>query len=412
MNRTVKDKKTFQPKPVEKIELDSSRLKLKTVLFVILVVVAVLGITFGFIYLLRTESGWAEVTVTRSDNPSCADEFSFVYYYEDRSALLNAEARAVTEKYTALCEKCFSVFDIYEDRGDNIGALNARPNTDIKTDALLYSALKKATANGNRAVFGAPVQAIYNGVCSAESDFEAELYDPDYNSEIKTFIDSATAYLLDNDHVDLKFSGGDTVRLYASDEYLRFLNDNGVELLIDLNYLKNAFIIDYIAEQMTAEGFDKGVISSVDGYTRTFCDTPSSLSILGETDGKYLYAATAEIDKKCAALNLRAAPQSGNEKIYIYENGKVTLGYFDIASGVDKCACTDLFAYSYDLSCTDIALCAFDVWIADALDTEKLTNMKNSGVDYVYFNNGFVHKTGDVNVEILEGDTSFYLLQD
>ena len=64
--------------------------------------------------------------------------------------------------------------------------------------------------------------------------------------------------------------GDNKVCLNVSDEYLAFLQENGVDSLIDFGWLKNAFVVDYLAEVMIARGYTLGAITSYDGYTRNF----------------------------------------------------------------------------------------------------------------------------------------------
>ena len=403
MNRYVKDKRPRLPKPVEKIEVSTKHFKLRVVLLIVFIVLAVLGISFGVVYLLKTESGWSTVTVSTTSAHNLSDEFRFDYYFEDRSILTNGEARAVTEKYTALSERAYELFNTYEEHGANVAYINAHANEEVTVDPILYSAFSVMLDGGDRRLFGAPVQEVYNALCSASDDVQAETFDPDRNEEIADFIDRATAFILSAEHVDLKLLGDNRVRLDVSEEYENFAKENAVNAFIDFAHYKNAFVIDYFADELINAGMTKGVLSSTDGYFRVLFDTQSAFDLISVIGDGYYFAANAVYEFAVGGVNLKAITQGAYRSSYSYDDGKTAHNYFDISDGADKCARADLLVFSDKKNCASIAKTALPLFIADRWTTESSQALKDGGLSYVY-TDGIYIRYHDPDVSVIPVD--------
>ena len=76
----------------------------------------------------------------------------------------------------------------------------------------------------------------------------------------------------------LELLGGNQVKLNVADAYLQFAKANEITEFINFYWLKNAFIVDYMAEELEAAGFTGGIISSFDGFQRNLGATKGSYS--------------------------------------------------------------------------------------------------------------------------------------
>ena len=75
--------------------------------------------------------------------------------------------------------------------------------------------------------------------------------------------------------------GEGRIRLFVSREYLEFARREGVECFIDFEWMRNAFIIDYLARELAAQGYTSGVLLSALYPVRletAFLATPSAIS--------------------------------------------------------------------------------------------------------------------------------------
>ena len=101
---------------------------------------------------------------------------------------------------------------------------------------------------------------------------------PRENKETAAYFEEFLTYANDPDAVDLELLGDNRVRLHVSEEYLAFAAENGIDSFIDFYWMKNAFIVDYLAESLADAGFTNGSISSYDGFVRNLDERDVSYS--------------------------------------------------------------------------------------------------------------------------------------
>ena len=88
------------------------------------------------------------------------------------------------------------------------------------------------------------------------------------NSEVRGFVDETLTYVNNPDAIDIELLGENKLRLNVSDEYADFASQNDIGEYLDFFWLKNAFIVDYIAEHLAENRYIHGTITTYDGYTR------------------------------------------------------------------------------------------------------------------------------------------------
>ena len=70
MSKNARDRRPYI-KPVKRIELSETNVKLRMILIVLLLSIAVVAVIYGLFSLLNTEPGWQEVEVS-SSNANCS----------------------------------------------------------------------------------------------------------------------------------------------------------------------------------------------------------------------------------------------------------------------------------------------------------------------------------------------------
>lgn len=108
------------------------------------------------------------------------------------------------------------------------------------------------------------------------------------NSEVRGFVDETLAYVNNPDAIDIELLGENKLRLNVSDEYADFASQNDIVEYLDFFWLKNAFIVDYIAEHLAENSYIHGTITTYDGYTRHLGGAGMALSMnfYDEADGR------------------------------------------------------------------------------------------------------------------------------
>ena len=317
MKRYAKDKNLLTPPPVEQIEVSHKNVKLRVILFVSFLVLAIICFSVVLTILLRVQAGWFSVTPNPSSKQNCGGEFVFTYYFskdQDKKYRQN-----VALKYTDATEYAYKVFYASEEiEGmNNLHTLNAHPGEELEIPALLYRALKAFDDANNRFLYYAPIYAVYQEMFGCENDSDAEKLDPAKNEQIKAYFDKMIALVSDPSNVRIEFSEGNVVKLVVSDEYKAAFGDR-TPVYIDFFWTKNAFAIDYIANTMLGEGYDKGVISSYDGFTRNLSESHDDLqaNVFDKTAKEPIVAGRMAYKQKLSVVMLKDYQLAKKEEGY------------------------------------------------------------------------------------------------
>jgi hypothetical protein len=167
--------------------------------------------------------------------------------------------------------------------------------------------------------------------------------------------------------------------------------------------MTNAFIIDYMAEELIANGYSNGYIGSYDGFNRNL-DTRGkqySHNIYDyHNDGIYL-PAVYNYQEPTSIVVLKNYPLSEKERwhYFSYSDGTVTSTYLDPADGAPKSATDNLFAYSRNLGCAEILLRTAPLFIADELDIDGLQALTAEGIHSIW-GEGFELHYNEVDANI------------
>jgi len=378
------NRKIRKPLPIEQVEVSHKHLGLRTVFFVIFVLLAILGISFGVYYLVRTESGWQTITPRSTALTNNSSEFSFFYYFNGKATANAAEKRAVQSKYTELCVTSYQQFTPYEEYENNVYFINRHYNQEIKVSELLYNSFK--TMEGTRFLYLSPIQYYYDTLCSAEGDWIAEDYDPSKNPEVLAFFNEVSAYIMDPEHINVECLADNTIRLNISQEYLAYAQNKGIETFIDFDHYKNAFIVDYLANELVKANIVNGFISSYDGYSRSLSRNKYSFELYNQVGDSIYYSGVASYEGKAASINLRSFMTNSLDETlhYNYQNGDVAHVYFDTTDMMSKCSTHYLNVYSSDLSCADMLKYVYPLWTADSLDETAVSALPLKNMNYIY----------------------------
>ncbi len=398
----MKENKTPYVPPVKHIELDESKIKPRLVLTIVFFIIALIAITYGVISMTSTASGWRTIEASSELSGTCTSEIALQYNLGASGVGAGVEYRALSKVYSAAADSATKIFNnlSYADT-TNLRTLNSNPNTELEIEPELYDALLLLNDSGRREIFYSPYYEEYNSLFLCVDDNEAYNFDPTRNAETSRFLAEISKYINDENHVSLTFSGENKVVLNVSDEYLAFAEEYGVNSFVDLYWMKNAFIVDYIADELTENGYFFGSLSSFDGYVRNL-DTGS-----GYTYGFNIYdrvgstvnpAAIMNYTGNIAIVNYRNFPMSDLDVQYYYEDsdGNITHKYIG-ADGYPVSATGSLVMFSRSKGCAEILVETMKYYLADSLDTDAITGLEE--IECVYCEDGgIVTSTDDESI--------------
>ena len=364
MNREVRDKTEYRPRPVRKIELDGSRPVARLILVCVLLAVGITAIGAGIKAFLTPDTGWTEIEPASSEQ-NCSADFVFLYNLGKDGKSAAAEKKELTILYSDVCEKAVPLFSVYGVSAAEGGLLylNEHPNEPVTMDPAVFKALEDVSASGSRYPYLAPVFEQYNTVFNCSSDAEAENFMPEKNPDLAEYFEKVVSFSNDAESIDLILNDDGTACLKVSREYMDFAAQNGITVFFDLFALKNAFIADYIAAELTQRGFVSGTLSSYDGFTCCLdCSGESfSFNCYELREGRPVLTGTEEYTGPLNSATLRAFPVMESKEYYWYrtEDGRYITALIDPATGRFDPTSESVTEKSAELSCGRLALKAY-----------------------------------------------------
>ena len=359
-----------------KLEVSEKNMRGRLIAVVVLLAIAFTAIGIAVKGIFTTDPGW-KVMDCYADIITYSDDFVFSYYLGTEGNA-TAEERAINTVYSQGMEDAFRFFtdQALEDGTKNLAYLNDYLNETVTIEGPLYDALEKLENAGLRHAYLAPVYVEYKPVFLSQNTSEAAVYDPMRNDDLKAYVQEAAAYANDPAHVRLELLGNDQVCLRVSEEYQAFLEAHEIDTVLDLNWMTNAFVCDYVANQLIQHGFTKGFLASYDGFTRNLggLEDEFRFNLFNRVDSAYELAGALGYQGAFSVVYLRDYPMNDADRWHYmgYEDGQITTIFLDPADGMSKSAVTDLVVYDADKSCADLLTVAVPAMIAEELNVQSL----------------------------------------
>ena len=404
MNRYANDKP--KPNKVETAEVDHDHILRRAILTLIFVGIAIASFSYAVWLLNNSDSGWTEIKVDSTSDVNLGDDFTLEYNLGQSGVSPAAEKKALTPVYSQAMVNYFRLFDpgnIYKDV-NNLYYISCNPETEIVVDEDLYYVLETLKKYDNRAIYLGPALTYYTAIFNSTSDLEAKAYDPSKDPEIMAYVNKVAEYAADPESIDIELIGDNKIILHISDEYKAFCKDNEVTQLLDLGWLKNAFVADLTAGKLKEAGLTNGYLSSDDGFTVNLSeDTDFTLSIYDEDGdnivsvGEYSYKGP----KNIVWLKNFLATKEDVGNFYMYQDGS-EVSYYIKADGMSDTGSCSLYLYSdaYTSTCADMVLSAYDIFLnADSNEThdgDLIDKLADAGIYNIRIENGVIYGNGDI----------------
>lgn len=392
MSKNARDKRPYV-KPVTHVELDQSNVKLRWILVAVFFVIAITAFGIGIHELLKTEPGWQSVRAS-SDQPNSGAEITLMYDYSDLGATASQVNKALETKYSQACTDAFAIFspDISREGLGNVNYVNASCNQEISVDPALYAAFDLLEHYSDRSIFLAPVYVEYDRIIQSESDPEAANNDPAKNPDVKAYLDELIGFISDERMISLELLGNNRVRLNVDQAYLDYAAENSIDKFIDFGWMRNAFVVDYLADQLRDAGYTNGCLASYDGFTRNLMDSDNPFNMnLFHLEGKDISVpAVMEYLGPMSLVCLRSYPLAELDawSYYVYEDGSIVTSMIDPADGASKSALPEMVSYSMDYGCAEIMLNMIPVFLTDAFDASAANSLTEKDVFSVWYEQG------------------------
>lgn len=400
MGRTVKDPNRRQPKPVQKVQLSEKNVGRRIVLVVLFLAIGSGFLVYGFMNFLRGDSGWREISVKAGSELNCSEDFTLKYNVGAGGVSAGGEAKALSLIYTDAAVKGYRLFNIDESFDDvtNLYDINQHPNEVMTVDPVLYDALKKVSDANCREIYLGPLYASLENLCMSNDDAVAAQFDPEKDDDAAEEAAAVAAFAQNPDDISMEFPGENQVCLHVSDAYQAYAAEMGYTAYLDFFWMKNAFLIDYLADTIRGEGYQLGIISSKDGFVRCLDET-------GEKEYQYpLYhlsgneiqshgTMTYEGPKSIVFFHAYQAGSPDTYRYYQYQDKTMRTPYLSASDGKDHTAASELLVYSGEYGCADTLLAALSDYQAESLSGESLKTLASQKIYSVWFENNEIQTT-------------------
>lgn len=392
---------------IQNIELSEDKAKIRFVLVIVFIGLAMIAFGIFITGLLTKDEGWYTINA-ETDYINCGSDFVFNYYVGSTEKDNTAEYKEVKKLYGELTVKGYRLFNRYDEfvGVNNVCYINNHPNEIIEIDEQLYKAFEKILQNDNRYLYMGALHSEYSALFfgNVESIF-VEDKDPKINEEYASYFKKLADYAKDKTAINLELLGENKVKLVVSEEYLNYAKENEITVFIDFFRTKNAFIIDMLAEELNKAGFVKGSLSSCEGYIRNTDQSGEnySLNLFDKKENIVYNAAKMSYSKPMSIIALRSYSLSETDSLdFLFcTDGRVITPYIDINDGIYKTATNNLYLYSQNMGCAELVMKALTFYISDNLDTENLVALQSEGVYSIYFD-GFEIKSNDSTLNLTE----------
>lgn len=390
MNRTNKTNNSVYPKPVRKVELSEKNVFARIVAIVCLILITIIAFTHAMSTLLKTPTGWTTITVNSSAKLNCGDEFVFLYDLGKSKEAVSVEKKKVTALYSDAMVKAYEVFNEEDDFSNekNIAYVNQHPNEKIQVDAELYKAFELLEKYKNRSIYLAPVYSEYAGLFACTNDAQIKDYDVTQNDDLKTEFAKITAFANNPNSVQIELLGNNEVKLLVSNDYMAYAKENDITNFINFYWMKNAFIVDYLADTLKENHYTRGSISSYNGFVRNLDEDNQSYSYnVYDREGNTVYeAGVMNYQGRKSIVNLKNFKLSELDDQFYYDmsNGEVKTAYIDSLDGYAKTSTNELISYSNQQSCSEILLQMLPIYISDTFQQDKVESLLDHQIYTLY----------------------------
>jgi len=383
-------------KPVEKIELSEKHIGWRIAFFILFLVTAAASFASCVNTLFSTEPGWHEIEVDSAGDTNCGSEFVFMYYLGGSGVDATAENKALKIIYTDVCEMAHKLFHNKEtfEGVNNVCYINQHPNEVIEVDAGLYKAFEVIKQYEDRSIYLAPVYNQYDEIFYCEDDSQLVYFDPRLNEEVAADYAEIATFSNDAGMVDIQLLGENKIKLYVSEEYLTYAEENYITEFIDFFWMKNAFVTDYLADELISRGYTLGTISSYDGFTRILDSSENSYSfnLYDRVDLTIYQTAVMQCKGPQSMIYFRDYMMSDMDwqHYYVLSNGEMRTSYVDVADGLSKEATDSFYAYGRNMTCAEVLLKAIPAYIAEELSEKIVEALAGTGVYSIYCEDGVI----------------------
>ena len=372
--------------------------KVRLVLFILAFVIAVGSFTVGALSLGHRDSGWYEVDATPEAAAVTYDSgVHLLYYAEGKSGEIRQTISAAQKLFSESLVRYDKLLDARAEYDDavSLASVSAADGEPVVVGETLYrvlsDALDKTRQDRGYSLFAGALWRTWETLLYLE---EPQPFDP-ANSEDQAALLTALADMIGRPgSADLILSpeGGYTAALVLSPEYRALAEEYEIDApALDLGALREAYLIQLVAQDMTEQGMTAGYLYTDSGLT-VLLDGGRDyrLDVYGLEGGAPVRAATLSANGPAAACQCAAFSTSGSQYgAYAVETAAGTLrrhARFDARTGGFHDVLLNALLVSEKQTAVDLAFEGLALYGLDSRDAveEELTSLGDTAAVWLF----------------------------
>ena len=247
---------------------------IRAILFAIAFITAITAFTKGVLSLSDNKEGYRTIDASAAQDALLyANDFTFTYNFTGSSRQIRELKGAVREIYSGALLRAYKLLDPKNtyDGYYNLATLNIADGNPVAVGKELYSILEdaydKTLADAGFNMFAGALYDYVNSILILEDPAE---FDPENDPETAGHIAALAELAANPEYFSLRFYDDPdfTVSFTVSDEYRRKAAElEAEEPVLNLNLLKDAYMLDIVVNALDEAGYTDGYISSKSGLT-------------------------------------------------------------------------------------------------------------------------------------------------
>lgn len=318
-------------KPISK-----KKLWIRAIIFFLVGLIAIGAFTLTFLYSGGYEVGYNQVKgATLKDVPLYEEGITFMYYLDDTILNMRTTMNYLKREYASVLSRLYILTDeSHEYTGyTNVYSLNHNLGVEMQVSNelynILYDAYEKTCEEKGYNMFA---HALYNEWYSILILDEFLDFDPIDNEYQNNRIQKISEMVSDLSNFTLEFrdDGNKYVTFNCSDKYKKFVYDYELdETILDLNLLRDAYKLEYVAEYFKNIGYKQGYLTSTSGLNVSLGENFDAVfALYGRSDktGVDVVRAECKLEKGSIVSVFKIMPYSTDELYYhefTYDGKKV-----------------------------------------------------------------------------------------
>ena len=357
-----------------KIQVSEKHVGLRIAVTAVAFVIAVVAFTWGVLSIGRKEPGYQTIEAkVDAEAITYNNAVLYRYWFDGKSNEIKGGVRSLVLVYTPILSAAYKQLDHQNTYlGQvSIGAINQNMGKVVTVSPELYAVLKDAYAKTLEGKgFNMFAGALYAEWKSIQILEDPEEFDPINNEDEAERLHAIAAVVSDLSNFNLEFLDDSTcsLRFSTASAYEEFCKEYEITAYaLDLNNLKDAYMLSWIGEDLVGAGYSIGHLTTPEGLALN-TSPRGSLTFDMHTweSGKDTVYASVELDGVFSAASFTAYSM-GSDFGYNLDNHFRHL-FFDVRTGDFTDVLMSATIISRD---TDIVENAYQAIILNTLKTEQ-----------------------------------------